>query len=84
LREYDCGVMENRSDDATWQRWQKLHDAWVIHKKMDERIEGGESLHDVRQRFAPFIHELVNRYAATMTEILCISHNGIDSLMHLS
>jgi len=81
LREYDCGILEGRSDEAAWQAWQELHDAWVIHKKWDECIEGGESFHSVRQRFVPFIHELVSRFATTMAEILCISHGGIYSVM---
>jgi broad specificity phosphatase PhoE len=81
LREYDCGVLEGRSDEAAWRQWQDLHGAWVIQKKWDECIEGGENFHEVHQRFVPFIHQLVSHYASTTDEILCVSHGGIYSVM---
>ena len=28
LREYDCGILQGRSDEASWQSWQELWDAW--------------------------------------------------------
>jgi probable phosphoglycerate mutase len=31
LREYDCGILEGRSDETGWQMWQALWDAWVKH-----------------------------------------------------
>jgi broad specificity phosphatase PhoE len=81
LREVDCGILEGRSDKAAWQQWQELHDAWLIEKKWSFCMEGGESFHQVCQRFIPFIQELVNKYASTADGILCISHGGIYRLM---
>jgi broad specificity phosphatase PhoE len=81
LREYDCGILEGRSDEAAWQQWQELYDAWVFNHRYEERIEGGESFSDVRRRFVQFIDELLANYAGTPVEILCISHGGIYTMM---
>jgi broad specificity phosphatase PhoE len=81
LREYDCGVLEGRSDEAAWQQWQELFDTWVIHKRWDERHEGGESFHDIHERFVPFIEGLVQCYAGTQEEIICVAHGGIYTMM---
>ena len=81
LREYDCGILEGRSGEEAWQEWQELYDAWVVHRRWRQRIEGGESFHDVRARFEPFIEELVKRYAGTEMEMVCISHGGLYRMM---
>ena len=81
LREYDCGVLEGRSDDAAWQGWRELYDAWTVHGRWDQRSKGGESFHDVRARFEPFIQGLAARHADTDAELVCVSHGGIYSVM---
>lgn len=81
LREYDCGELEGRSDEAAWRDWQALFDAWVVHHDYDQRIAGGESFNDIRARFEPFIVGLVNRYAGTETNIVCVAHGGVYRLM---
>ena len=81
LREYDCGILEGRSDKAAWKIWQEYYDMWAIHNQYDMHIESGESFHDVYQRFLPFIHDLVSSYMDNEYRILCISHGGIYSLM---
>jgi broad specificity phosphatase PhoE len=81
LREYDCGILEGRSDEAAWQKWQELHDLWVFQNKWDRRIDGSESFLEVQQRFIPFIQGLVSQFASTTAQILCISHGGIYSVM---
>ncbi len=48
LREYDCGVLEGRSDETGWQMWKDLFDDWVVHRRWERRIEGGESFFDIR------------------------------------
>ena len=50
LREYDCGILEGRSDEVSWQLWQELFDAWVLHKHWEQRIEGGESFNPTENR----------------------------------
>jgi broad specificity phosphatase PhoE len=81
LREYDCGFLEGRSDEVSWQRWQELFEAWTIHKVWEKSIEGGESFLDIQNRFIPFIHNLINQYGDTDSRILCVAHGGIYRLM---
>lgn len=81
LRDFDCGVLEGRSDEAAWQQWTRLKDAWVIEKRYDEKIEGGESYDDMRRRFLPFLQDLIQLYGHTREEIVCVSHGGIYSMM---
>ena len=81
LREYDCGIIEGRSDEASWQSWQELWDAWVKHKQWERRIEGGESFYDVRGRFVPFIENLIQQYQRTDANLLCVGHGGLYWMM---
>jgi broad specificity phosphatase PhoE len=81
LREYDCGVAEGRSDAGAWQLWHELFDAWLVDERWAQRIEGGESFYDIRERFVPFIEGMVNRYGNTEARILCVSHGGLYCAM---
>jgi probable phosphoglycerate mutase len=81
LREYDCGVLEGRSDEAAWQGWQELFDAWRVHHRWEQRVEGGESFYDIRERFLPFIDGLVKQYGETDSEVVCVSHGGLYHMM---
>ena len=81
LREYDCGIAEGRSDEAAWQLWKEEYEAWTINHDYDHHIEGGESFHDVRQRFVPLITSLISTYAGTNLSVVCVSHGGIYSVM---
>jgi len=81
LREYDCGVLEGRSDEKAWQAWRELFYAWTKDEKFEERIEGGESYLDIRARFEPFIENLIRMYAESNTDILCVGHGGLYSMM---
>jgi broad specificity phosphatase PhoE len=81
LREYDCGILEGRSDEAAWQGWQELFDAWTIQRSWGQRIEGGESFYDLRDRFVPFIAGLVELYGQTSANLLCLSHGGLYGMM---
>jgi broad specificity phosphatase PhoE len=81
LRELDCSILEDHLDDAAWQQWKELFDAWIIHRRYYQRIDGGENFYDVQYRFVPFIEGLVSEYADSPQQILCISHGGIYSIM---
>ena len=81
LREYDCGILEGRSDNIAWQGWQLLFDAWVVHHRWERRIAGGENFYDIRERFVPFIEGLVKQYGETETEVACVSHGGTYCVM---
>ncbi len=77
LREYDCGVAEGRSDAGAWQSVRALFGAWLVEKRWEQRIEGGESFTDIRERFVPFIEGLVHQYGSTESGIVCVSHGGV-------
>lgn len=77
LREYDCGEIEGRSDDASWQRWRELLDAWMVRGEHGRRLIGGESYDDIRARFLPFFDELGQTHAGTDATILCVAHGGL-------
>ncbi|MGC1375845.1 MAG: histidine phosphatase family protein [Anaerolineales bacterium] len=81
LREYDCGILEGRSDEVAWQGWKELFDAWVARREWDRRIEGGESFQDIRARFEPFIAGLVKRYGDSDAAIACVAHGGVYGMM---
>ena len=81
LREYDCGVLEGRSDESAWQVWQEVFDAWVVRHEWERRMEGGESFYDIRRRFEPFIGGLVKRYGDTSTNVVCVGHGGVYWMM---
>ena len=76
-REFDCGIAEGRADEAAWQMWHEVFDAWTLHRRWEQRIEDGESFYDVRDRFVPFIEELVAQYGDTDANLLCVAHGGV-------
>lgn len=76
LREFDCGVLEGRSDPFSWLWFSLVLHQWFGRKRLDKRFRGGESFLEVRQRFVTFMDDLVALYAGTDERVLCISHAG--------
>ena len=81
LREPDCGVMEGRSDEEAWAEHDRVMFDWVVHRKFSSCIEGGESFHDLRARFVPFVDRLVALHGDTNHNILLITHGSLLYLM---
>jgi broad specificity phosphatase PhoE len=81
LREFDCGVMEGRSDEEAWNAWRELFDAWTLHQEWEQHIEDGENFIDIRRRFVPFIESLSELYGHTSSNLLCVGHGGLYWLM---
>lgn len=77
LREYDCGIAEGRSDAEAWRLYRTVSHAWEVDGRWEERIEGGESFREIRDRFVPFVEGLVSRYAGAEAGIVCVSHGGL-------
>jgi probable phosphoglycerate mutase len=75
LAEFDMGVLEGRSDAASWRRYEALLDAWLSNREWHARIEGGESFDDVRARFMPFVDSL--RRATLGGPALLLGHGGL-------
>ncbi len=81
LREYDCGILEGRSDDECWRMHTAQREAWLKQQRWEERLEGGESFYDIRDRFVPLIDSLKERCAATQEHILLVGHGGTYACM---
>jgi broad specificity phosphatase PhoE len=81
LREYDMGIMEGRGDEEAWRRWQQLFDDWSKHQLWDHCVEGGETFHEVKNRFVPFIEDVILKYSSSDDNILCIAHGGLYWMM---
>ena len=59
LREYDCGIIEGKSDPASWELYHALWHDWRELGRWERRIEGGESYLDIKARFA--LHRAARR-----------------------
>jgi broad specificity phosphatase PhoE len=81
LREYDCGILEGKSDEAAWEQYRQLRSTWINDHHWDVRIEQGESFLDMKQRFIPFIQELLHQADQTEEKILLIGHGGLYACM---
>jgi broad specificity phosphatase PhoE len=81
LREYDLGALEGKADERTWEIWQQLFDDWTKHRHWQRRAPGGESLHDVKNRFVPFMDRMIREYRDTQANLLCIGHGGLYWIM---
>jgi broad specificity phosphatase PhoE len=77
LREFDCGILEGRSDEVAWEAHAALQDDWLVHGRLDSRVEGGESFLDVQARFVPFVHELVAAVAGAAGATILVGHGGL-------
>ncbi len=74
LREYDCGDLEGQSDQAAWEAHAALREAWLVRREWHLRRPGGENFFDIRDRFVPFLHELLD--ADDPRPILMVGHGG--------
>jgi probable phosphoglycerate mutase len=81
LREFDVGIFEGRSDEAAWQQFRQLLDAWLVQQDWAQRIEQGESFLEIQNRFVPFIESLIQKHASSNTHLLLIGHGGIYHCM---
>ena len=81
LREPDCGIMEGRGDEGAWAEHARATHDWVVQRKFDNRIEGGESYNDLRARFVPFVDRLTAVHSHTDHNLLLITHGSLLYLM---
>lgn len=78
LREYDCGILEEKSDEESWRLHQEYYEDWTLRHNHSNKPEGGECLVDIKNRFLPFIHSLSQDGD---DHILLIGHGGLFHLM---
>lgn len=76
LKEFDCGVLEGRSDEASWDLFFSLLDDWLLYEKWEKSIPGGESFFDIKNRFLPFIENITNQFGQTDQNIAIVGHGG--------
>ena len=78
LCEYDCGILEGKSDDISWMLHRKYSNDWILHNDFQSKPEGGENFIDIQNRFMPFIESLKHQ---NDEHILLIGHGGLFQLM---
>jgi broad specificity phosphatase PhoE len=78
LREYDCGILEDRADEESWKQHRKYYEDWTLRRSLQNKPEGGESFIDILNRFQPFIESLKQM---PNQDILLIGHGGLFHLM---
>jgi probable phosphoglycerate mutase len=77
LREWNVGIYEGTTDPVGWELHGQVQDDWFIHKKFDSKMPGGESFHDIQERFIPFIDGLVQDGRYSHRNILLVAHAGL-------
>jgi len=81
LREYDCGILEGKSDEASWDIYNAVFNDWIQHRHWENRIEHGESFLDIKERFVPFVKCLVEKYHNSSDGIILVGHGGLYRCM---
>jgi len=81
LREYDCGILEEQSDDASWSMHREIYEDWTLHHNYQRQPEGGECFLDIQKRFLPFIEALTDDGLHANHHILFVGHGGLFQLM---
>lgn len=77
LREFDCGEMEGRGDAEAWEAHHAVIRAWDEANAYEQRIPGGESFTDMRQRFVPFVEEIRELLKEDKGDIVLVSHGSL-------
>ena len=81
LREYDCGILEEKGDEESWRSHRRYFEDWILRKDYTSKPEEGECFLDYENRFVPFIDELISANSHGDRHILLIGHGGLFLLM---
>lgn len=81
LHEYDCGILEGKSNAKSWQLHQEIANDWLLYQDWECRPNQGKSFLDIKKRFLPFIETLAKNHSLIDSHILLISHGGVFKLM---
>ena len=81
LREYDCGILEEKSDQESWRLHREIAEDWARHHNYQRKAEGGECFSDIQARFIPFVEGLILNHRNTEAHILLVGHGGLFQLM---
>jgi broad specificity phosphatase PhoE len=81
LREYDCGILEEKGDEESWRYHRQYFEDWVLRGQYSNKPEGGECLLDIQNRFVPFIEGVAQDNSHADENILLVGHGGLFLLM---
>ena len=81
LREYDCGLLEEKSDEISWKLHSEIANDWTLNNNHSRKPEGGESFLEIQKRFIPFIESFTQNGSHEEHHILFVSHGGLLQLM---
>jgi probable phosphoglycerate mutase len=79
LREYDCGILEEKSDEESWGYHNQYYEDWTLRGQYTNKPEGGECFLDIQNRFVPFIENLTQ--GIEDKNFLLVGHGGLFTLM---
>ena len=78
LREFDCGIMEGRSDVDAWAAHHAVIHAWGEKQDYAFRImPDGESFDDIKARFLPFVAKVIQENRELSGDVLLVSHGSV-------
>jgi broad specificity phosphatase PhoE len=81
LREYDCGILEEKSDEESWKLHREIAEEWMLNHNYLYKPEGGECFLDIQNRFVPFIEALTQDGTQGDDQILLVGHGGLFQLV---
>jgi broad specificity phosphatase PhoE len=81
LREYDCGILEEKSDEESWKLHSAIAEDWTLNHNYLRKPEGGENFLDIKKRFIPFIENFTHDGLYAQDNILFVGHGGLLQLM---
>jgi probable phosphoglycerate mutase len=81
LREYDCGILEEKFDIESWKLHSEIAEDWTRNQNHLRKPEGGESYLEIKKRFGPFIESFKQNRLHTDDHILLVGHGGLLQLM---
>ena len=81
LREYDCGILEEKSDEVSWKLHGEIAEDWTLNYNYLRKPQGGENFLDIKRRFIPFIESFTHNHLNSQNPVLFVSHGGLLQLM---
>jgi probable phosphoglycerate mutase len=81
LREYDCGILEEKSDEESWKLHSDIAADWTLHHNHLRKPEGGENFLEIKNRFLPLMESFTQNGSPDNSHILLVSHGGLLQLM---
>jgi broad specificity phosphatase PhoE len=75
VQEVYCGDLEGRSDRHARERFDEVYASWA-EGNLDQRLPGGESALDLRDRFLPVVDQLWRRHDEPANRVLVLVSHG--------